>query len=224
MTAFSAPPLRASLPPVSEIILPLSLFRLSISSSQCFTQESCFLGNIFSAHHAQVVHYKRLPAILAPLSSILFGCGFAALYPCVMSARRIPRTLPAFSATFCIFSAAHPRILRNSPRHSATFRGIPRHSATLINFNKCVCSRPKPHLSQTQKPKTYLSPEGLGLDETLNFGLPPFTIPSPHHSITPSLHPSTTPLSGPSPTCTSGSPTLLCRCNVEIVRAARDSP
>jgi hypothetical protein len=43
------------------------------------TQESCFLGNILSGHHAQVVRYQRLQAILDPPSSILFGCGFAAL-------------------------------------------------------------------------------------------------------------------------------------------------
>jgi hypothetical protein len=53
------------------------------ASLQCYTQESCFLGNIFSADHVQVVPCQRLEAILAPLSSTLFGCGYAALRLCV---------------------------------------------------------------------------------------------------------------------------------------------
>ena len=49
---------------------------------QCYTQESCFLGKIFSADHVHVVRWQWLQAILYSPSSILFGCGFAALCLC----------------------------------------------------------------------------------------------------------------------------------------------
>jgi hypothetical protein len=48
----------------------------------CSTQESCFLGEIFSADPAPVVRRQWLQGILNSPSSILFGCGSVALWNC----------------------------------------------------------------------------------------------------------------------------------------------
>jgi hypothetical protein len=70
--------------------------RDSSASPQCYTRKSCFLGNIFSADHAQVLQRQGLHSILHTLSSIPFGCGFAALCLCsAMSKHR--RVLQRFS-------------------------------------------------------------------------------------------------------------------------------